>query len=87
LNKGAGAAAESGHPWAFGTESGMKPEYRQMRAHEGLSEQVEWLFVTAGAEDGGVRFPVDPLAGQITGWFPDKRPNRDGRPRWLPARG
>ncbi len=28
-------------------------------------------------EEGGVRFPVDPLAGQKTGWFFDQRPNRD----------
>ena len=27
--------------------------------------------------EGGVRFPVDPLAGQKTGWFFDQRPNRD----------
>jgi 23S rRNA (cytosine1962-C5)-methyltransferase len=28
-------------------------------------------------EEGGVRFPVDPLGGQKTGWFFDQRPNRD----------
>ena len=27
--------------------------------------------------EGGVRFPVDLLAGQKTGWFFDQRPNRD----------
>ena len=27
--------------------------------------------------EGGVRFPVDPLGGQKTGWFFDQRPNRD----------
>src|SRR6185437_12272127 len=27
--------------------------------------------------EGGVRFPVDPLSGQKTGWFFDQRPNRD----------
>jgi 23S rRNA (cytosine1962-C5)-methyltransferase len=32
---------------------------------------------TAVVEEGGVRFPVDPLRGQKTGWFFDQRPNRD----------
>jgi 23S rRNA (cytosine1962-C5)-methyltransferase len=27
--------------------------------------------------EGGVRFPIDPLNGQKTGWFFDQRPNRD----------
>jgi 23S rRNA (cytosine1962-C5)-methyltransferase len=27
--------------------------------------------------EGDVRFPVDPLGGQKTGWFFDQRPNRD----------
>ena len=31
----------------------------------------------AVVEERGVRFPVDPLSGQKTGWFFDQRPNRD----------
>jgi 23S rRNA (cytosine1962-C5)-methyltransferase len=50
------------------------------RRQEGLAESVGLLFGTdARAEvvEGGVRFPVDPLGGQKTGWFFDQRPNRD----------
>jgi 23S rRNA (cytosine1962-C5)-methyltransferase len=50
------------------------------RTQEGLDERVELLHGTDAAtvvEEGGVRFPVDPLAGQKTGWFFDQRPNRD----------
>lgn len=51
-----------------------------VRAHEGLDEEVKLLrgeARTAVVEEGGVRFAVDPLAGQKTGWFFDQRPNRD----------
>ena len=50
------------------------------RGLEGLPEQIGLLHGDeAGAEvrEGGVRFPVDPLSGQKTGWFFDQRPNRD----------
>jgi 23S rRNA (cytosine1962-C5)-methyltransferase len=50
------------------------------RHQEGLAETVALLAGTdAGAEliEGGVRFPVDPLGGQKTGWFFDQRPSRD----------
>jgi 23S rRNA (cytosine1962-C5)-methyltransferase len=50
------------------------------RAHEGLPARVDLLVgadAAAVVEEGGVRFPVDPLAGQKTGWFFDQRPNRD----------
>jgi 23S rRNA (cytosine1962-C5)-methyltransferase len=50
------------------------------RRQEGLSESVALLFgMDAGVEvmEGGVRFPVDPLGGQKTGWFFDQRANRD----------
>ncbi len=50
------------------------------RTQEGLPEQVALLHGTSAAavvEEGGVRFPVDPLEGQKTGWFFDQRPNRD----------
>jgi 23S rRNA (cytosine1962-C5)-methyltransferase len=50
------------------------------RAQEGLAEQVALLHGTDAAavvEEGGVRFSVDPLGGQKTGWFFDQRPNRD----------
>ena len=50
------------------------------RAQEGLPEQVALLHgsdATAVVEEGGVRFPIDALEGQKTGWFFDQRPNRD----------
>jgi 23S rRNA (cytosine1962-C5)-methyltransferase len=50
------------------------------RRQEGLAESVALVFGTdARAEvvEGGVRFPIDPLNGQKTGWFFDQRPNRD----------
>jgi 23S rRNA (cytosine1962-C5)-methyltransferase len=50
------------------------------RRQEGLAEEVRLLFgadATAEVLEGGVRFPVDPLSGQKTGWFFDQRPNRD----------
>ena len=50
------------------------------RRHEGLYEEVS-LLVGASAdavvEESGVRFPVDLLGGQKTGWFFDQRENRD----------
>lgn len=51
-----------------------------VRAHEGLAQEVTLLrgeARTAVVEEGGVRFEVDPLGGQKTGWFFDQRPNRD----------
>jgi 23S rRNA (cytosine1962-C5)-methyltransferase len=50
------------------------------RQHEGLGESVALLVGTDAAVEvveGGVRFPIDPLSGQKTGWFFDQRPNRD----------
>jgi len=50
------------------------------RLQEGLPQTVALLHGTkagAVAEEGGVRFPVDPLSGQKTGFFFDQRPNRD----------
>jgi 23S rRNA (cytosine1962-C5)-methyltransferase len=50
------------------------------RRQEGLPESVALLAGTdaaAAVVEGGVRFPVDPLGGQKTGWFFDQRPNRD----------
>ena len=50
------------------------------RQQEGLEETVSLLHgpdATAVVEEGGVRFPVDLLGGQKTGWFFDQRPNRD----------
>lgn len=50
------------------------------RRQEGLAETVELLFGDDGVAqviEGGVRFPIDPLGGQKTGWFFDQRPNRD----------
>jgi len=51
-----------------------------VRRLEGLSEEVRLLHGAEAAsvvEEGGVVFPVDPLAGQKTGWFFDQRPHRD----------
>ncbi len=50
------------------------------RRLEGLGEEVRLLHGTDAAgvvEEGGLRFPVDPLAGQKSGWFFDQRANRD----------
>ena len=50
------------------------------RRQEGLADGVTLLFGSdADAEvvEGGVRFPIDPLSGQKTGWYLDQRPNRD----------
>lgn len=50
-----------------------------VRALEGLKEEVALLHGaegTAVVEEGGLRFPVDLLGGQKTGWFFDQRPNR-----------
>ena len=50
------------------------------RKLEGLPDAVELLFGSdpaASVQEAGVRFPIDPLAGQKTGWFFDQRPNRD----------
>ncbi|HET8997571.1 MAG TPA: RlmI/RlmK family 23S rRNA methyltransferase, partial [Acetobacteraceae bacterium] len=45
------------------------------RRLEGLPESVALLHgsdAAAMVEEGGVRFPVDPLSGQKTGWFFDQ---------------
>ncbi len=50
------------------------------RRLEGLPEEVVLLAgdsAEAVVVEGGVRFPVDLLAGQKTGWFFDQRGNRD----------
>ena len=50
------------------------------RAQEGLPEGVHVLYGEPGevsVVEGGVRFAVDPLAGQKTGFFFDQKPNRD----------
>lgn len=50
------------------------------RAQEGLPAERHLLHgadAACVAEEGGVVFPVDPLAGQKTGFFFDQRPNRD----------
>lgn len=52
------------------------------RRLEGLiTEEVRLLLGSApddlAVEEGGMRFPIDPLHGQKTGWFYDQRPSRD----------
>jgi 23S rRNA (cytosine1962-C5)-methyltransferase len=50
------------------------------RRQEGLPDEVSLLVGSDGfAEvvEEGVKFSVDPLGGQKTGWFFDQRPNRD----------
>ena len=52
-----------------------------LRSLESLPESVEVAFGELPAEtiveEGGVRFAIDPLHGQKTGWFYDQRTNRD----------
>jgi 23S rRNA (cytosine1962-C5)-methyltransferase len=50
------------------------------RLQERLPQEVALLHgatAETAVEEGGVRFAVDPLAGQKTGFFFDQRPNRD----------
>lgn len=50
------------------------------RGHEGLPLETSLLHGEDAAcvvDEAGVVFPVDPLAGQKTGFFFDQRPNRD----------
>ena len=50
------------------------------RTHEGLDETVALLFgndARTEVVEANVRFPIDPLRGQKTGWFFDQRSNRD----------
>ncbi len=50
------------------------------RQQEGMAADVRLLFgddASSVVEEGGVRFSVDPLGGQKTGWFFDQRFNRD----------
>ena len=50
------------------------------RLQEGLPQEVTLLHGEAASVEvveGGVRFGVDPLGGQKTGFFFDQRPNRD----------
>ena len=50
------------------------------RLQEGLPQEVALLHGEAAdveVVEGGVRFGVDPLGGQKTGFFFDQRPNRD----------
>jgi 23S rRNA (cytosine1962-C5)-methyltransferase len=50
------------------------------RAQEGLAQEVALLHGTeaqAVVVEAGLRFAIDPLAGQKTGWFFDQRGNRD----------
>ncbi len=58
------------------------------RLQEGLTQEVTQLFgdsSAAMAEEGGVRFPVDPLGGQKTGFFYDQGPNREMIARLSPG--
>jgi 23S rRNA (cytosine1962-C5)-methyltransferase len=50
------------------------------RQQEVLTQSVTLLYGSDAStivQESGVRFPVDPLSGQKTGWFFDQRPNRD----------
>jgi 23S rRNA (cytosine1962-C5)-methyltransferase len=59
-----------------------------VRKLEGLAEAVTALHGdgTATVEEGGLRFPVDLLGGQKTGWFFDQRANRTMVARLCPGR-
>lgn len=56
------------------------------RELEGLQQSIEWgrgeVSGLVEIEEGGLRFAVDPLAGQKTGWFFDQRENRLGLRRF-----
>ena len=50
------------------------------RRQEGLDEKIALLHgtdPTTEVREGGMRFAIDPLSGQKTGWFFDQRANRD----------
>ena len=50
------------------------------RLQEGLAQEVGLLHGTDAetmAEEASVRFPVNPMSGQKTGFFFDQKPNRD----------
>ncbi|MBI1212457.1 MAG: methyltransferase domain-containing protein [Alphaproteobacteria bacterium] len=51
------------------------------RAHEGLKDDVRIAHggIEGGVfvEESGVRFEIDPIGGQKTGWFFDQRDNRE----------
>lgn len=59
-----------------------------VRKLEGLPEYVEAAIGevpdTVEAEEGGLRFRVDPVHGQKTGWFYDQRANRDALAPYMP---
>jgi 23S rRNA (cytosine1962-C5)-methyltransferase len=59
-----------------------------VRKLEGLAESVTALHGegTATVEEAGLRFPVDLLGGQKTGWFFDQRANRAMVARLCPGR-
>ena len=64
----------------FGARAVVARNDSGARRLEGLEEKVETLHGEVGeaeVEEGSVRFPVDPMAGQKTGWFFDQRFNRD----------
>lgn len=50
------------------------------RAHEGLKEDIRIAHGDLGlgvhVEEAGLRYAIDPLGGQKTGWFFDQRDNR-----------
>ncbi len=58
----------------------MRATISSARHLEGLPDRVALLHGDNAAcmvEEGGVRFPIDPLSGQKTGWYFDQRANRD----------
>jgi 23S rRNA (cytosine1962-C5)-methyltransferase len=50
------------------------------RTQENLPQTVQLVHgdvAEVDVDEGGVRFPIDPMGGQKTGFFLDQRPNRD----------
>jgi 23S rRNA (cytosine1962-C5)-methyltransferase len=60
-----------------------------MRKLEALPEYVESAIGevpdSVETEEGGLRFTVDPVHGQKTGWFYDQRANRDALAPFMPG--
>ncbi len=61
-----------------------------IRALEQLPMYADLAFGTLGVpvqvREAGLRFDIDPLAGQKTGWFYDQRANRDRLARYVRGR-
>ena len=72
------------HPW----QGIVARNDSAARTQEGLPQTIRLLHGTAEnahTSEGGIRFALDPLSGQKTGFFHDQRPNRDLIARLAPG--